>query len=111
MTYTLVQAWGTFGGGDGQFVAPWGVAVDGSGNVYVADPDNSRIPPANPWSDGTRARSGRGVPRRLRAPVVPGLLGGRARGLLHPLYGLDLDLDLHLLADHHATGLERLVPE
>jgi len=29
--------WGTYGNGDGQFVAPVGVAVDVSGNVYVAD--------------------------------------------------------------------------
>jgi DNA-binding beta-propeller fold protein YncE len=35
--------WGTFGTGNGQFNQPTGVAVDGSGNVYVADPGNHRI--------------------------------------------------------------------
>jgi DNA-binding beta-propeller fold protein YncE len=35
--------WGTQGSGDGQFNAPFGVAVDGSGNVYVADTDNDRV--------------------------------------------------------------------
>ena len=35
--------WGSFGSGDGQFNFPNGVAVDPSGNVYVADAYNNRI--------------------------------------------------------------------
>ncbi len=35
--------WGSEGEGEGQFSNPFGVAVDGSGNVYVADRDNNRI--------------------------------------------------------------------
>jgi hypothetical protein len=41
--------WGSLGSGDGQFMSPWGVGIDGSGNVYVADgspglnPGNDRI--------------------------------------------------------------------
>jgi DNA-binding beta-propeller fold protein YncE len=35
--------WGSYGSGSGQFDAPIGVAVDASGNVYVADGNNHRI--------------------------------------------------------------------
>ena len=40
---TYVSKWGAYGSGDGQFNSPKGVAVDGSGNVYVADTWNYRI--------------------------------------------------------------------
>ena len=36
-TYVFVTKWGTQGLGDGQFSGPSGVAVDSSGNIYVAD--------------------------------------------------------------------------
>ena len=35
--------WGNRGSGDGQFQQPSGIAIDSSGNVYVADTLNSRI--------------------------------------------------------------------
>ena len=35
--YTFVTKWGSSGTEDGQFTYPFGVAVDSSGNVYVAD--------------------------------------------------------------------------
>ena len=35
--------WGSYGSAPGQFYGPWGVAVDASGNVYVADNNNHRI--------------------------------------------------------------------
>ena len=38
-----VTKWGSSGAGNGQFQQPTGVAVDGSGNVYVADSGNKRI--------------------------------------------------------------------
>ena len=34
---------GNYGFGDGRFYFPLGVAVDGSGNVFVADTSNSRV--------------------------------------------------------------------
>ena len=39
----FLAKWGSFGSGNSQFDTPYGVAVDGSGNVYVADTDNNRI--------------------------------------------------------------------
>src|SRR5262249_15622606 len=41
--YEFASAWGDSGGGNGQFYYPQGVAVDGSGNVYVVDTVNHRI--------------------------------------------------------------------
>ena len=40
---TFELAFGTFGGGDGRFNEPSGIALDGSGNFYVADTGNHRI--------------------------------------------------------------------
>jgi DNA-binding beta-propeller fold protein YncE len=37
------SGWGNYGSGDGQFYCPFGVAVDSSWNVYVADTMNNRI--------------------------------------------------------------------
>jgi len=34
---------GSFGSGDGQFNSPEGIAVDSSGNIYVADTGNKRV--------------------------------------------------------------------
>jgi sugar lactone lactonase YvrE len=42
-SYEFVLKWGTQGSGDSQFNYPAGIAVDSSGNVYVADTDNYRI--------------------------------------------------------------------
>jgi len=42
-TYVFVAKWGKLGTEDGNFSSPNGIAVDSSGNVYVADQGNHRI--------------------------------------------------------------------
>ena len=42
-TYAYATQWGSNGSATGQFYNPGGIAVDGSGNVYVADTGNHRI--------------------------------------------------------------------
>ncbi|MGA2791297.1 MAG: 6-bladed beta-propeller [Candidatus Bathyarchaeia archaeon] len=42
-TCNFLLTWGSPGAGNGQFSIPDGVAVDSSGNVYVADYQNSRV--------------------------------------------------------------------
>jgi tripartite motif-containing protein 71 len=39
----FITKWGSFGSGNGQFSGPAGIAIDSSGNVYVADGNNHRI--------------------------------------------------------------------
>ncbi len=38
-----VTRWGSSGSGDGLFNTPYGIAIDNSGNVYVADGKNNRV--------------------------------------------------------------------
>ncbi|OIP43526.1 hypothetical protein AUJ95_00560 [Candidatus Desantisbacteria bacterium CG2_30_40_21] len=42
-TYFMQTKWGNNGSGDGQFNYPYGVAVDSSGNVFVAEYNSHRI--------------------------------------------------------------------
>jgi len=46
--YVLVTKWGSQGSGNGEFGTPEGIAVDSSGNVYVADTYNNRIQKFDP---------------------------------------------------------------
>ena len=62
-TGTYLDRWGSFGAGAGQFSSPSGIAVDASGNVYVADTGNNRIEMFDPshalqWSTGSLGSSG-----------------------------------------------------
>ena len=41
--YEVVKVWGSSGTGPGQFQGPGGIALDPSGNVWVADTGNNRV--------------------------------------------------------------------
>ena len=41
--YSFINKWGSQGNGNGQFAPPRQIAVDSSGNVYVADAGNDRV--------------------------------------------------------------------
>ena len=41
--YHFIKQLGSQGSGNGQFVNPFGIAVDSSGNVYVVDSGNDRV--------------------------------------------------------------------
>jgi len=44
----FLARWGTSGSADGEFDGPAGIAVDASGNVYVADDGNARVQKFSP---------------------------------------------------------------
>ncbi|MBD3405207.1 MAG: hypothetical protein GF411_03610 [Candidatus Lokiarchaeota archaeon] len=42
-TGTYATQWGSYGTGNGQFIDPYGIAINGSDYIYVADTGNNRI--------------------------------------------------------------------
>jgi uncharacterized protein (TIGR03663 family) len=55
------RVWGGPGAGDGEFAEPRGLAVDGRGNLYVADTKNSRIQVFDPSGRFLRAFGKKGA--------------------------------------------------
>jgi DNA-binding beta-propeller fold protein YncE len=48
----FIREWGGFGSGNGQFVSPYGIAIDQDGNVYVSDygsEDVQKFAPDGTW--------------------------------------------------------------
>ena len=86
--------WGTSGNGALQFKRPYGVAVDASGHVFVADSDNERIQEFNAtgttliatYGDKTPANGGSGDFFQLRRVAVA---NGQVYGA--DLWGLHID--------------------
>ena len=62
--------WGSNGSGDGQFESPCGVAVDSSGNVFVADTGNNRIQKFAPFSANPPVAGFTGTPTSGTAPLT-----------------------------------------
>lgn len=54
----FLEKWGSPGAGPGQYSTPWGVAVDRSGQVFVADSGNHRVQRTNAWTDAMTDLSG-----------------------------------------------------
>ena len=48
---TFIQSFGTRGDKNGQFLHPTGIAIDGNGNLIIADRDNHRIQIMSPDGD------------------------------------------------------------
>lgn len=92
---------GPLAAGDGQFYEPWGVAVDGAGNIYVADTWNGRIQAFAP--DGTFLRRW-GV--FAIAQAASAAENADPNALFGPR-GLTFDLDGNLLVAD--TGNKRVV--
>ncbi|WP_243058769.1 SMP-30/gluconolactonase/LRE family protein [Nocardioides sp. SR21] len=57
-TGTLLDEFGEYGTADGQLASPRDVAVDGAGNIYVADAENNRIQKFNSAGDWQWTRGG-----------------------------------------------------
>ena len=64
--YQFVRTWGDSGSGNGQLDGPQGMAVDASGNVYVADTHNDRIQKFGPLPTPTKATSWGRLKRMFR---------------------------------------------
>ncbi len=65
----------TFGGpgtGDGLFASPSGIAVDGSGNTYVADRGNGRVQVLGPARDHVASIGGLDAPRGVAVDAASG---------------------------------------
>lgn len=58
---TAVAAWGTLGDGPGQMRSPKGLALDGQGNLYVADSQNHRIQVFDAQGEHVRAWGSEGT--------------------------------------------------
>ena len=65
-TGAYLGQWGTSGTGPGQFLSPIGITVDGLGNVFVADTNNSRIQVFGDNTTPTQSISWSALKRRYR---------------------------------------------
>ncbi len=93
--YEFAASWGTYSYQPdplpGQFMNPSGIAVDGEGNVYVADRDHSRIQKFRPTPDGTGGIDNSGY----EIDVIWGGMGTGPENLSLP-FGIAVDNEAHV---------------
>ncbi|CAF3801481.1 unnamed protein product [Rotaria sp. Silwood1] len=92
-----VVAGGSLGSNYSQLYAPWGLAVDASGNVYISDHRNSRV---MKWTPGSTTGT-------LVAGIGNGTVGNGSRELSGPM-GIFLDQNLTLyIADFYNDRIQK----
>ena len=84
-SYKYRARWGAFGSGRGQLQYPRGLAVDGTGRTFVADPGGNRIDvfDIGGTSLGAFGKSGREAGQFIRPQGVGADASGPARGRRH----------------------------
>ncbi len=70
----FLEKFGRPGAGPGEYSSPWGVAVDRSGTVFVADSGNHRVQKTNAWTDAMTELSGNFLGQLGRAGKAGGEL-------------------------------------
>ncbi|GAG42718.1 unnamed protein product, partial [marine sediment metagenome] len=78
----FVIEWGSVGSENGQFENPYGIALDGSGNVYVSDVENNRIQKFGPVSSAVRTF--KSSPNLIRKNLLNKNIGPPPRNLNLP---------------------------
>lgn len=97
-TYELLDIWGRFGQGDGEFMTPWTAVVDADGNVYIVDWGNQRVQRFNALgqADPTFWAAAR---QNLPSTIWPSDVAVRARGDATTVFILDADLRTVFVVD------------
>lgn len=109
---TLLAQWGSYGTGNGQFSPPYGLCVDVTGNVYVADYGGNRVvkfvtPPAITYVSDVGNDQGRQVRLRIQGASVDAPANGGVTG-----YAVYRRVDLlPLAAPSSATSAGAIGPD
>jgi DNA-binding beta-propeller fold protein YncE len=70
----FLEKWGHPGAGSGQYSSPWGVAVDRSGQVFIADSGNHRVQRTNGFTNAMTDLAGKFLGEFGREGKAPGEL-------------------------------------
>jgi uncharacterized protein (TIGR03437 family) len=92
---------------------PWDVAVDGAGNVFIADEGNRRVRKVSPGGTiNTLAGNGASCPLGPNGPSCPPADGGLATSVpLTNLWGVAADGAGNLFIADYLSGLRKVAPD